>query len=82
MKKAKIFLSAFSVLALVAGALAFKANKFTGTVYCSPTSGHKALDGTCLQFNQSTYGTSGTASFCTTSSSGNCSVSTFTPIGD
>jgi hypothetical protein len=35
MKRVKIMLTAIAVLAVVGGALAFKAKKFTSTIYCS-----------------------------------------------
>lgn len=35
MKKAKIMLSAIAILAVVGGALAFKAQNFTGKKYCT-----------------------------------------------
>ena len=37
MKKAKIMLTAITVLAVVGGALAFKAKKYDGTQYCTGT---------------------------------------------
>lgn len=71
MKKAKIFLSAFAVLALVAGALAFKANKLSGVVYCGTTNGATPNTTACTIFSPSTYALNSTSgsSYCTISTS-------------
>jgi len=39
MKKVKIFLTAIAVISVVGGALAFKASKNNGTLYCNVLSG-------------------------------------------
>jgi hypothetical protein len=80
MKKAKVFLSAFAVLALVAGALAFKANKFSGTVFCTSATGKTAGTTACPAFTPSTYGSSGTQSFCTVTINTTCGEDVFKPI--
>jgi len=43
MKRAKILLTAITVLAVVGGALAFKAKTFSGNIYCTGTD----FPGTC-----------------------------------
>jgi hypothetical protein len=73
MKKAKIFLSAFAVLALVAGALAFKASKGS-TIFCTTTTGHTAGTTACPASFFSTYDvTTGTQDkFCTVTDNTTC----------
>jgi hypothetical protein len=74
MKKAKIFLSAFAVLALVAGALAFNANKYTGTVFCTSAEFKTAGTTGCPAIPNSTYKTTGSGSFCTITNGNPCDV--------
>jgi hypothetical protein len=71
MKKAKIMLSALAVVAVVGGALAFKATKFNGTFYCSTT---KTV--TCPTSSIYTTSPVGRTLFCsfTTAASPNCST--------
>jgi hypothetical protein len=82
MKKAKIFVSAFAVLALVAGALAFKASK-SQTVFCGTTNGSTPNTTACTIFTPSTYTPSSTgSSFCTNDDSqgSTCSVKAKPPV--
>ena len=79
MKKAKIFVSAFAVLALVGGTLAFSAKKYSGTVYCTSATGQTAGQAGCPAFSPSTYNTGGTGSFCTITNGNACDVTAGAP---
>jgi len=43
MKKAKVMLTVIGILSVVGGALAFKAHRVTGTLYCSTTTAPSAF---------------------------------------
>jgi len=75
MKKVKIMLTAIAVVSVVSGAVAFKATKFGGSLYCSSTSG---TAGTCnTAYRQDN--TNGSSLYCTTtktSDGGTCATTT------
>lgn len=74
MKKAKMILSAFAVLAVVGGALAFNAR--TASVYCT-TSDQKPLAGSdaCKLLPQTTFSANSSgSSYCTEILNDECSI--------
>jgi len=69
MKKIKIMLTSIAVVAVVSGALAFKAHNRLGNWFCSSVSG-----GTCTaKYSQGTLG--GSTLFCSSVSGGSCTTS-------
>ena len=81
MKKAKIFLSAFTVLALVGGALAFNAKH--STVYCASSTGQTAGSSSCPAKTSSTYALNELgASYCTITNNTTCSERSDAPVKD
>jgi len=71
MKKIKIMLTAIAVVGVVGGALAFKAHKAGGGLFCSTSSG---TAGTCNTEYIADSG--GSAKYCTTVSGGLCASAT------
>jgi len=75
MKKAKIMLTAVAAIAIVSGALAFKAQKsFTSNIYCSTTATTDCPD-LKLQFTLTENSNPGSivATFCTDTQHADCS---------
>jgi hypothetical protein len=82
MKKAKIMLLSVGVVAVVGGALAFKAKKFNGEYFCAAVSTAKAGSALCTDNQNDAYTTVAGAnpsfsSFCTIFQSETCGVRTF-----
>jgi len=80
MKRVKLMLTAITVLAVVGGALAFSAKKFTASVYCT-TSDAGPIAGTddCKLIQQLTYTpNSNGSSYCTTVVNTACAVKAVT----
>ena len=76
----KTMLTSLTVLALVGGALAFKAKNFDLPVYCAASTGHTAGDGVCTVFPGSTFTTSLTpVSFCTVTNGTACNLGATAP---
>jgi len=70
MKKVKIMLTAITVLAVVGGALAFKAHSITGGHYCSTVSGNSGVCQT-TQYRIQPIGFEDQL-YCTTEDKGTC----------
>jgi len=77
MKKAKIMLSAIMVLAVVGGALAFRAKNISTTLFTIPDENNKCTTSQVLQTTSPGHASSGTIS-ASTANGGVCTTFTLT----
>lgn len=77
MKKVKIMLTAIAVLAVVGGALAFKANRQV-KIFCSD---HPTLKAFCVELTPSTFTQDDSGpSYCTTVGGTTCNIRAITDV--